>query len=96
MINKTWNKILEKEFNSDYFKKLLNFVKEEYKIKTVYPHYNDIFNAIKYTDFDKVKVRFIDLALTKRIEGKIKEDGTEGLARVAADPGSHRCVHLGG
>ena len=28
-------------------------------------------------DFDKVKVRFIDLALTKRIEGKIKEDGTE-------------------
>ena len=56
MINKTWNKILEKEFNSDYFKKLLNFVKEEYKIKTVYPHYNDIFNAIKYTDFDKVKV----------------------------------------
>lgn len=56
MINKTWNKILEKEFNSDYFKKLLNFVKEEYKIKTVYPHYNDIFNSIKYTDFDKVKV----------------------------------------
>lgn len=56
MINKTWDKILEKEFNSDYFKKLLNFVKEEYKIKTVYPNYNDIFNAIKYTDFDKVKV----------------------------------------
>ena len=28
-------------------------------------------------DFDKIKVKNIDLALTKRIEGKIKEDGTE-------------------
>ena len=28
-------------------------------------------------DFDKIKVNKIDLALTKRIEGKIKEDGSE-------------------
>ncbi len=56
MINKTWDQILEKEFNSEYFKKLGKFVKSEYNSKTVYPPYKDIFNALRYTDFDNVKV----------------------------------------
>lgn len=56
MINKKWDIILEKDFNQEYFKKLGTFVKNEYKTKTCYPPYKDIFNALRYTDYDDVKV----------------------------------------
>ena len=56
MINKVWDKVLEEEFKSDYFKKLGVFVKSEYKSKTIYPEYERIFDAFRYTDYDKVKV----------------------------------------
>ena len=56
MINPGWDKILEQEMKKDYFKKLGNFVKEEYKNKTCYPDYVNIFNALRYTDYNDVKV----------------------------------------
>lgn len=56
MINKNWDKILESEFKKDYFEKLGIFIKNEYKTKTIYPEYKDIFNALRYTDYDEVKV----------------------------------------
>lgn len=56
MINKKWDVILEEDFNSKYFKELGIFVKKEYKEKKIYPQYNDIFNALRYTDYDDVKV----------------------------------------
>jgi len=56
MINKNWDIILKEEFNKDYFKKLGIFVKNEYKTKTVFPPYENIFDALRFTDFDKVKV----------------------------------------
>ena len=56
MINKKWDIILEPEFKKDYFKKLGCFIKEEYKNKIVYPEYKNIFNALRYTDYDQVKV----------------------------------------
>ena len=56
MINKKWDVVLKDEFNKDYFKKLGEFVKSEYKNKICYPQYNDIFNALRYTDYDDVKV----------------------------------------
>ncbi len=56
MINKKWDEILKDEFNKDYFKKLGIFVKNEYKNKTCFPKYEDIFNALRYTDYDEVKV----------------------------------------
>ena len=56
MINKTWDPILKKEFEKDYFKKLGIFVKSEYKNKIIYPKYENIFNALRYTDYDDVKV----------------------------------------
>lgn len=56
MINKNWDKVLKEEVNKTYFKKLSNFIKEEYKTKTCYPAYADIFNAFRYTDYDEVKV----------------------------------------
>ncbi len=56
MIGNNWDTILEKEFEKDYFKELMEFVSQEYKNKTIYPKQNDIFNAFRYTDFDNVKV----------------------------------------
>lgn len=56
MINKKWDVILESEFQKEYFKNLGVFVKDEYKTKTIYPQYKDIFNALRYTDYDEVKV----------------------------------------
>ena len=56
MINKNWDIVLKDELNKDYFKKLGIFVKNEYKSKICYPQYKDIFNALRYTDYDEVKV----------------------------------------
>ncbi len=56
MINKKWDKVLEEEFKKDYFKKLGLFVKNEYKTKTIFPPYNNIFDALRFTDYDDVLV----------------------------------------
>lgn len=56
MINKKWDIILEKEFKKEYFKELGIFIKAEYKNKIIYPEYKNIFNALRYTDYDEVKV----------------------------------------
>lgn len=56
MINKKWDVILKDEFEKDYFRNLGIFVKSEYQQKTIYPEYKDIFNALRYTDYDEVKV----------------------------------------
>lgn len=56
MIGNNWDLALEKEFESDYFKQIMEFVDEEYGKKTIYPPYDDIFNAFKLTDIDDVKV----------------------------------------
>lgn len=56
MINKGWDKVLEKEMQKEYFRKLGSFVKESYKNRVCYPDYANIFNALRYTDYENVKV----------------------------------------
>lgn len=56
MINKKWDIVLKDEFNKEYFKKLGMFVKNEYKTKTIFPPYNNIFDALRFTDYDDVLV----------------------------------------
>ena len=56
MINKNWDIVLKDEMQKEYFKKLGIFVKDEYKHKTVFPPYNNIFDALRFTDYDEVKV----------------------------------------
>lgn len=56
MINKKWDVVLKDEFKKEYFKNLGIFVKSEYKSKRIFPEYKDIFNALRYTDYDQVKV----------------------------------------
>lgn len=56
MINKKWDIVLKDEMKKDYFRNLGIFVKNEYKKKIIYPEYKNIFNALRYTDYDEVKV----------------------------------------
>ena len=55
-IGNSWDSILADEFNKDYYLKLREFLKEEYRTQNVYPDMHDIFNAFKYTDYNDVKV----------------------------------------
>ncbi|MEI7480454.1 MAG: uracil-DNA glycosylase, partial [bacterium] len=51
-----WYEVLKDYFDSESFKKLFSFVKEEYKSKTVFPNSKDIFRAFWLTPFSEVKV----------------------------------------
>ena len=50
-----WDSLLENEFKKDYYLKLREFLKNEYRTQTVYPDMHDIFNALKYTAYRDVK-----------------------------------------
>ena len=52
----SWNDILIEEFTKDYYLKLRAFLKEEYSTRVIYPPMYDIFNALKYTDYNNAKV----------------------------------------
>lgn len=55
ILQNDWFEHLHEEFSKPYYRKLRTFLKEEYANKTIYPHMNDIFNALHYTPFAKVK-----------------------------------------
>lgn len=55
-ISSEWDAILEEEFSSPEYLALREFLKKEYSQYTVYPSMYDIFNSMKYTSFEKVKV----------------------------------------
>lgn len=56
MIGNMWDQILNEEFDKPYFKELIEFVKQEYQTKTIYPKQTEIFQAFRNTPYDKVKV----------------------------------------
>lgn len=56
MITGDWLNALEGEFHKEYYKKLFEFVKEEYSTHVVYPPSDDIFNALHLTPLSDVKV----------------------------------------
>ncbi|KGL40866.1 uracil-DNA glycosylase [Listeria newyorkensis] len=51
-----WDALLQEEFMKDYYLKLRAFLKVEYGNQKVYPDMYDIFNALKYTAYQDVKV----------------------------------------
>ena len=59
MIGNKWDEILKDEFQKPYFKDLMEFIDNEYKTKTIYPYFPNVFNALRYTDYDDVKVVII-------------------------------------
>ena len=58
-IEKSWKKVLKDEFEKEYFKELVSFVKKEYSSKKIFPKGSDIFRAFELCPFDKVKVVII-------------------------------------
>ena len=48
--------IIEGEAQKDYYKKLHDFVDNEYQTKTIFPDRKNIFQAMSRTPYDKVKV----------------------------------------
>jgi len=58
-IKNNWKNLLNDEFQKDYFKKLMAFIKNEYENKTIYPPKELIFNAFNLCPFNNVKVIII-------------------------------------
>lgn len=52
----SFEEFLKEEEKKEYFINLKKFVDEEYNNHICYPKYENIFNALKLTDFDNIKV----------------------------------------
>ncbi len=56
-MDSSWLNYLSPEFEKDYMKKLVSFLKKELELgKIIYPRESEIFTAFNYTPFDDVKV----------------------------------------
>jgi len=55
-IGNDWDLALKKEFESEYYLTLREFLKKEYFSEKIYPPMNDIFNALKYTSLSETRV----------------------------------------
>ena len=58
-INESWKKLLDSEFNSEYFKNLISFIKDDYSKTTCYPKGSQIFNAFDFCPINDLKVVII-------------------------------------
>lgn len=56
IVSNEWDKVLIDEYKKEYFKELVNFIKNEYKTKIIYPKASDMFNAMKLTPYSDIKV----------------------------------------
>jgi uracil-DNA glycosylase len=58
IINETWQEVLKDEFSKDYFKKLSEFLEEEYHRNTskIFPEISELFNAFNLCSYSCIKV----------------------------------------
>ena len=54
-----WDEVLKDEFEKEYYLKIRDFLKQEYSTRKIFPEMHDIFNSLKYADYDDVKVVII-------------------------------------
>ena len=59
LITKNWYEKLITEFNSENYKKLENWLTQEYQTKIIYPKPENVFNALNLVKYDDVKVVII-------------------------------------
>ena len=52
----SWDEVLKGEFDKEYYLKLREFLKFEYSHYVIYPKMENIFNALKTTSYEDVKV----------------------------------------
>ncbi len=55
-LGNSWDSILAGEFDKPYYLKLREFLRNEYNTKVIYPDKNNIFNALRLTPYEEVKV----------------------------------------
>lgn len=58
-IGNQWDTLLSEEWTKEYYQKLRTILKHEYASTVVYPNMHDIFNALKYVDYNDCKVVII-------------------------------------
>lgn len=58
-ITNDWLEAIGEEFHKEYYRKLYNFVKDEYNHRLIFPKAEDLFNAFHFTPLSKVKVVII-------------------------------------
>ncbi len=54
-----WDQLLQNELKNTYFINLMTTIEKEYHSYKVYPKYEDLFNALKFTSYENVKVVII-------------------------------------
>ena len=54
MLTGEWLEAMQEEFHQPYNSELYQFVKDEYSTTQVFPPADDIFNAMLFTQLDKV------------------------------------------
>ena len=56
IIGNKWDELLADEWQKPYYQELRSFLIEEYRDGTVYPPAEDIYNSLRLTDYDDVRV----------------------------------------
>ncbi|MED3688630.1 uracil-DNA glycosylase [Peribacillus butanolivorans] len=56
LLTNDWWPLLEEEFKKNYYQELREFIKQEYSQHVIHPNQDDIFNALQFTSYKKVKV----------------------------------------
>ena len=56
MIGNDWDNILEEEYQKEYFLKMKEKVRKEYKTKTIFPPANRVFYALRETSYKNTLV----------------------------------------
>ena len=55
-IGNDWDQLLADEWDKPYYQELRTFLRDEYSSGTVYPPAGDVFNALKTTAYEDVRV----------------------------------------
>ncbi|MGE7765434.1 uracil-DNA glycosylase [Peribacillus sp. NPDC096540] len=56
ILTNDWWPLLEEEFKKNYYQELREFIKQEYSQHVIHPNQDDIFKALQFTSYKKVKV----------------------------------------
>ena len=56
VLGNSWDKLLAEEFTKEYYLELRKKLVQEYRTRTIYPAMENIFNALKFTAYEDVKV----------------------------------------
>ncbi len=55
-IGNDWDELIAEEADKEYYKKMRGFLANEYRTNIIYPEMYSIFNALKFTPYNDVKV----------------------------------------